>query len=85
MTLKNTKFINATHISPDLNYICDGAISLRFDENSESSFLKEILESAQTSEEYVTIFLGRENLVTIGDMSVKNSDEGLSGIRWLNA
>lgn len=33
----------------------------------------------------MTIFLGRNNLVTIGDLSVKNSDEGLSGIRWLNA
>ena len=34
LNLKNTTFINATEISPALNYLCDGAISLRFDENS---------------------------------------------------
>lgn len=34
LTLKDTTFINATEISPALNYLCDGAISLRFDENS---------------------------------------------------
>ena len=29
--LKNTNFINATRISPNLNKLCDGAVSLRFD------------------------------------------------------
>lgn len=32
--LENTNFINATEISKNLNYLCDGAISLRFDEGS---------------------------------------------------
>ena len=44
-----------------------------------------MLEYPKTSDQYVTIYVGRENLVTIGDLSVKNTDEGLSGIRWLNA
>ena len=39
LTLESTKFINATQISAKLKYISDGAISLRFDENSENSFL----------------------------------------------
>jgi hypothetical protein len=40
--LENTNFINATVISPNLNDLSDGAISLRFDQTSENSFLNEI-------------------------------------------
>jgi hypothetical protein len=39
---------------------------------------------AQTSESYVTIFLGHQNqTMTIGDLSVKNAEHGLSGIKWV--
>lgn len=31
LTLTDTNFINAMHISPNLNSLSDGAISLRFD------------------------------------------------------
>jgi hypothetical protein len=58
MKFQNTTFIKASEISPALNFLCDGAISLRFDENSESSFLKEMSALAQTRETYVTIFIG---------------------------
>lgn len=40
LELESTNFINATEISQNLNYLCDGGISLRFDDMSESSFLK---------------------------------------------
>jgi hypothetical protein len=44
LELESTKFINATQIPAKLNYVSDGAISLRFDENSENSFLNEIFD-----------------------------------------
>lgn len=50
-------FINATEISQNSNCLCDGAISLRFDEMSESSFLKEIIDYVRTSEKVITIYL----------------------------
>ena len=31
LTLHNTTFIKATDISANLNFLCDGAISFRFD------------------------------------------------------
>jgi hypothetical protein len=34
VSLVSTNFINATEISNNLNYLCDGAISLRFDNQS---------------------------------------------------
>lgn len=39
LELDSTNFINATNISSNLNGLSDGAISLRFDETSENSFL----------------------------------------------
>jgi transcriptional regulator of heat shock response len=84
LKFKNTTFIAASEISPALNYLCDGAISLRFDHNSESSFLREMTTVAQTNETYVTIFIGRENhSVTIGDLSVKYAVQGISSVSWV--
>ena len=40
--LRNTNFINATEISDQVNKLQDGAISVRFDTESENSFLNEI-------------------------------------------
>jgi hypothetical protein len=34
LSLEDTNFINATSISPNLNALTDGAISMRFDETS---------------------------------------------------
>ena len=34
VVLDQTNLINATEISKNLNYLCDGAISFRFDEGS---------------------------------------------------
>jgi len=34
ITLNSTTFISAAQITPNLNSLCDGAVSLRFDENS---------------------------------------------------
>lgn len=42
MVLTSTNFINATDITPHASHLSDGAISLRFDESSENSFLNEI-------------------------------------------
>ena len=42
LSLGKTNFVSATSISPNLNQLCDGGISLRFDDGSENSFLKEI-------------------------------------------
>ena len=42
VTLLNTNFVNAMVISPNLNELSDGALSLRFDETAETSFLQEI-------------------------------------------
>jgi hypothetical protein len=39
IALRETNFINASQISDHLNQLCDGAISLRFDDESENSFL----------------------------------------------
>jgi hypothetical protein len=39
LQLTDTNFLNATEISPTLNSLSDGAISLRFDQSSENSFL----------------------------------------------
>jgi hypothetical protein len=49
LEIQSTTFINATELSSNLNSLCDGAISLRFDEMSEKSFLKEIFDYVKTS------------------------------------
>ena len=40
VTLSNTNFINVTKLSENMNSLTDGALSMRFDKKSESSFLQ---------------------------------------------
>ena len=40
---------------------------------------------AQAKDRYITIYIGELNQrITFGDLSVKNSAQGLSGIEWVN-
>lgn len=40
---------------------------------------------AQATDRYITIYIGEFNqTITFGDLSVKNSAQGLSGIEWVN-
>lgn len=67
----------------DTNILSDGAISLRFDEDSENSFLNEIFNYVGSSDKIITFSLGNNATVTIGDLSVKNSEQGYAGISWV--
>jgi hypothetical protein len=69
--LINTNFINATEISENLNHLSDGAISLRFDQASENSFLNEIFTYVKATDKTVTLFIGGNDTITIGDMTAK--------------
>ncbi len=71
LALDNTNFINATEISPNLNELCDGAFSMRFDTTSENSFLDEIFNYVKAVEKTVTLFIGENSTITIGDMTAK--------------
>jgi hypothetical protein len=84
LLLTSTNFINATSISPHINRLIDGAISLRFDDSSENSFLNEIFAYVGESDKAVTVYLGDNATVTIGELSTKNSEEGYAGITWLD-
>lgn len=58
LELNKTTFIKAREISENLNTLCDGAISLRFDETSEKSFLQEIFNYIKSSEKVITVYIG---------------------------
>ena len=83
MYLENTNFVNATKISPQTNDLSDGAISVRFDSESENSFLYEIFDFVGEQEKTLTIYLGSNSTITLGDLSTKNSEYGYSSIIWL--
>lgn len=83
MELRATNFINASEICEHTNKLSDGAVSLRFDDESENSFLNEMFTYVGSTEKIVTIFLGSNSSVTIGDLSVKNAEKGYSGIEWI--
>ena len=84
LTLTRTNFINAKEITANLNELSDGAISLRFDNTAENSFLEEIFTYADALEKSVTIYLSSENIITIGDLTARNTDKGYSGITWVD-
>jgi hypothetical protein len=65
--------VNASEISTHINQLCDGAISLRFDDASESSFLNEIFAYVGEPDKVVTVYLGDNSSITIGDLSIKNA------------
>ena len=47
--------------------------------------MQEMMTLAQSKDRYITIFIGEFNQsITFGDLSVKNSAQGLSGIEWVN-
>lgn len=81
--LNSTNFINATQVCEHTDKLSDGAISLRFDDESENSFLNEIFTFVGSTEKIVTVYLGSNSTVTIGDLSVKNAEKGYSGIEWI--
>jgi hypothetical protein len=81
--LESTKFINATLLTEKLSDVSDGAISMRFDENSENSFLNEIFAYTQAEEKIATLYLGENNFMAIGELSLKFSEHGYSGIAWV--
>lgn len=81
--MTNTNFINATEISDSLNALSDGAISLRFDQTSENSFLDEIFSYVKTIQKTVTLYIGENDTITIGDMTAKYTENGYSSIEWI--
>lgn len=84
LMLENTNFINATEISSNLNDLSDGAISMRFDQTSENSFLNEIFTYVKATEKTVTLFVGENSTITIGDMTAKYTENGYSSIEWID-
>ena len=83
MQLNATNFINASQVSEHTNRLSDGAISLRFDDESENSFLNEMFAYVGSTDKIVTVYLGSNSTITIGDLSIKNAEKGYSGIEWI--
>ena len=81
--LENSNFVNATEISSNLDCLEDGAISMRFDQTSENSFLNEIFSYVKATEKSVGIYLGGNHTITIGDMTAKYVETGFSDIQWV--
>ena len=67
-----------------MDSLSDGAISLRFDQSSENSFLNEIFTYVKSTEKTVTIFIGSNLTITIGDMTAKFTESGYSSIEWID-
>lgn len=84
LNLTSTNFISATSISPNLQRLMDGAISMRFDSTSENSFLNEIFTYVKATEKTICIYLGENKTLTIGDMTAKYTHSGFSSINWIN-
>lgn len=81
ITLKASNFISAHSITPNVNNVCDGAVSLRFDNNSEKSFLCELFDLTDKKENIISVYLGKDkNVVTIGALSQRFAEKGLSSI-----
>lgn len=87
IVLEETNFINATEISKNLNYLCDGAISFRFDDKSENSFLRELFEFQKITERVVTVYINEKNIsyIAVGEVATKYSEYGYGGITWIDA
>ena len=73
-------------MSKNLNYLCDGAISMRFDDMSENSFLKELFDYQKGTEKAVTIYVDEQNVsyLTVGEIAIKYSQDGYGGINWID-
>lgn len=57
---------------------------MRFDEASENSFLNEIFTYVGEPDKVVTVYIADNSSITIGDLSIKNAEEGYAGITWIN-
>jgi hypothetical protein len=57
---------------------------MRFDQTSENSFLNEIFTYVKSTDKTVTIYLGTNKTLTIGDTTAKYSQSGFSSINWIN-
>ncbi len=84
INLTSTNFISATSISPNLQVLMDGAISMRFDSTSENSFLNEIFDHVKAVEKTICVYLGENQTITIGDMTAKYTQTGYSSIEWMS-
>lgn len=82
--LNSSNFVNATQLCNHTSKLQDGAISLRFDDESENSFLNEMFTYMNTTEKIITVYLGMNSTVTIGDLSVKNAERGYAGLEWVS-
>jgi hypothetical protein len=72
------------YISPNLDALSDGAISLRFDNTAENSFLDEIFAYVNAIERSVVVSLNDNDTIIIGDLTAKDTDLGYSGIQWID-
>lgn len=84
LSVESANFVDATSISANLNSLSDGAISLRFDEASENSFLNEVFNYVKAKEKTVTVFIGENMTLTIGDLTAKYTKTGYSSIQWID-
>ena len=82
--LQHTNYINATIIDPLLSDLSDGAVSLRFDTDSENSFLNEMFGAVNQDEMSVTIFIGDNSYLTMGEIAEKRAVGGSEGIQWVD-
>lgn len=57
---------------------------MRFDQTSENSFLNEIFTYVKATEKTVTLFVGENSTITIGDMTAKYTENGYSSIEWID-
>lgn len=56
---------------------------MRFDSTSENSFLNEIFSYVKATQKAITIYLGSNKTITIGDMTAKYTASGYSSISWI--
>ena len=84
ITLNETTFIRAHQIFPNLDSLCDGALSLRFDDNSENSFLGEVFKYLGSPQKVISVYLDeRARVATIGSYSPKYLQGGIASLRRL--
>lgn len=74
--------MRANQISPNLDFLCDGALSLRFDENSENSYLNELFNYLRSKEKIISIYLGEHvGIMTVGSYNKKYLRNGVGDLK----
>ena len=56
---------------------------MRFDSTSKNSFLNEIFDHVKATQKTISIYLGENKTITIGDMTAKFTQSGYSSIEWM--